>query len=500
MPLLPVVDVTEHRLAGDPDDTASIERAVAFARVEGIGVIYFPAGEYLVGGEPRGALIHAEQGLTFLGEGPCSLLKRVDLALADDFESSSGMLEFSVCQDITIRHLGLDANGLQPGRAAQEGRVQALLSFDACERVWIEDVTVVDSSPRSLGEPEDFLSLEKISHHYDSAQHVAFGFQGGSDIRVIGNRLTGAGIAVHGGAARVRIARNFLESPLGHGIALGSSAPDEGTITDVDIDDNQVIDPLVFGIVAADIPPSPAEGGSMEFAGAGFRGVRIRRNTVWKRDRVLYGRGIVVGRLQTRPLTTSEDPVAPYERFTIAGNLVNVGTALTRDPPAGFPGTFQHESRLVAGTWMQTPNATLEDLDSRDGRPRVAEALQSVPFFEQARITDNQVYGAEYNVVDGDAVAFSLANLVRSQVAGNGTDVSDDGVRLEHAALATHVHDNRALVWRVAYRCVASVESNVFIGNATLNDRLSGSWRNWSRTRWVIEAGMLPVLDGGDDA
>jgi len=483
---LPVVNVTAYRQADDPDDSASIVRAAAAAMEQDVPIVYFPSGEYLVGGDPVGAVIRGARGLTFMGEGDCSTLKRIDLADVDDFESAGGLLYFGACHDITITHLRFDANGLQPGPAAEGGAARNLVYFDVSERVWIEDVTVIDTSTRSSGALDDFIALDRISHHYDSAHHVAFGFGAGTDIVVVRNRLYRSGIAVHGGARRVRIAENLVFDPYGHGIAVGSSRLGDA-IEDVDIRDNHVESPLIFGIVVADIRPSPQAGElTQEFESPGFRRVRITGNTVIKEWQE-YARGIVVGRLES----ARGREVARFEDIRIAGNTID----LTRDgnrplvPSDAGEDSFIAERHRLAGIWMQ-----LADIGDVEGETRLAKEnrFDAAEAFERAVIVDNVVSGARYGLLRTDGAGIHAENLRRSEVGGNGVFDSDDGIVLANAAAATHVHDNRVLVLRIGYRCEDSLSGNVFIGNARLADDVEGFG-----THWVIDRGT-PRLDGGD--
>lgn len=491
---LPVVNVTAYRQVDDPDDSASIVRAAAAAMEHDVPIVYFPSGEYLVGGDPVGAVIRGATGLTFMGEGDCSTLKRIDLADVDDFESAGGMLYFGDCHDITITHLRLDANGLQPGPAAEGAAARNLVTFDVCDRVWIEDVTVIETSHRPSGLLDDFIALDRISHHYDSGHHVAFGFSGGTDIVVVRNRLFFSGVSVHGGARRVRIAENLVFQPFGHGIAVGSSHVGEA-IEDVDIRNNHVEAPLIFGIVVADIRPTAQAGElTQEFESPGFRRVRITGNTVIK-SWSEYVRGIVVGRLEN----ARGREVAPFEDIRIAANTIDLTSSDLRPlvPSDAGPDSFIAERHRLAGIWMQLPDVGEGDVAGLIASDELARSMRRNRFealegFERAVVVDNVVSGARYGLLRTDGAGIHAENLRRSEVGGNGIFDSDDGLVLANAAAATHVHDNRVAVLRIGYRCEDSLDGNVFIGNARLVDDVEGFG-----THWVIDEGT-PRVDGGD--
>lgn len=481
VPPLPIIDVTDHRVLGVDDPTA-IRNAVDAAIAANISFVYFPPGEYLLGRfEGNPSLRFADlRCITFFGDGDCSVLRRIDDADADDVFSAACIFGFDRCTDITIMDMSVDLNGFQPNFGASQ---RSVLEFLECSRVSVENVTFTDSGSRVAGDLSGdlsaFLHPRRISHRFDTAHHLALGFGGVDDLAVRRNRFVTCGLAVHGGS-RIRIADNTFDRSHGHAIAVGASV--EGVRhDDVEIVGNFVDRPLGFGVVVADIPPTPlgrldssgdpALGVPPGFHAAGMNGIRIEGNTVLKPEPAHYPRGIVVGLLHF--LGTDEggveevNPGTLYSNVVVRDNLVDLRTLLSRAPPEGPANTFPVELRRVAGVWLQVPASTAE----RWSDPALAA-------FERAVVTGNSIKGAKYDEVANGAGVVAI-HLRRSEIAGNGLYGCDVGLFLG-VVNACHIHDNRAQVLGLAYRC-GLISSDTFSGNATVED---GEGR--ADTRWDI--------------
>lgn len=438
---LPVFAVTDYGALVGEDDTGAIMDAVADAIAADGGIIYFPAGDYVIGGgaAPQ-VLVEDAHCLTFLGEGDCTILRR------EGTDPDAGIFLFVRCTDIVMRSLALDANGFEPPFDSEQ---RALAQFEACERVRIEDVYAFDSNVA----PIDDVDPDVINHRYDTAHHVAVGFysDGPEDLRdllVQRCRLETLGIAVHG-ASRVRIQDNTVTEARGHGIAVGARASTQ-TNRDIDIVGNAVADAWAFGIVAADIAPTGSQ-----IVSTRMERVRIQGNRVTKTRRT-YERGIVVGLLDEVDLEPGSARPADYGQITVTGNVV-VLSAPAEELRSDIFLEFGERAK-VGGIWLEVP--------LQEGQPFMRT-------FRRSQVTSNQVSGARSGesqdlAQDRLGRGIQATHLAECEIGGNVIEDSDRGVELEGIVFRTHVHDNSVEATVHAYRFGQSLGSNTFNGNADL--------------------------------
>lgn len=466
---MPFFDVTV-AVAYDPADVGpAILEAVAEAVAAGGGVVYFPPGEHVVGETVEVADAHC---VRFLGEGRSSVLRRTRREFPD--EDLSGILRFERCTGIVIERLALDANSFQPPEGSNQ---RALVQFDvSAEHINVQDVRAFDGAPEDPG-ADDFTA---ISHRYDTSHHVAFGFwspnaSGCRDITITRCRLETLGIAVHG-ASRVRIVDNEIIGPIGHGIAVGAGMNAQSN-EDVWIQGNRIAEPRRFGIVAADIPPTPEAGFEPPAMMPGpLKRIRIERNSVTK-SLALWARGIVVGLLDHR--SGSEAFTTLYEDIFVSDNRVDLSTTEPRFGSLGEGSSPAEESRRVAGVWLQAQPSQPPD------RPPTSA-------FRHARVTGNVIRGARRDEGGGGAGVVAW-NLRESEVGGNGIYGADHGVVLAGELLGTHLHDNRAEARERPFRYGTSLGRNTFGSNATLDFASQETFWAWEGTA------ESDRFNGGDD-
>jgi len=471
---LPVLNVTDYGALVGADDTGPIMDAIADATLAGGGIIYFPGGDYVIGGgDPPQVVVEGAHCLTFLGEGDCTVLRR------EGTDPDAGIFLFSRCTDIVMRSLALDANGFEPPFDSPQ---RALAQFELCERVRIEDVHAFDSNAAPIAD----VDPDVINHRYDTAQHLAFGFYSDRpenlrDLLVQRCRLETLGIAVHG-ASRVRIQDNTVTEARGNGIAVGARASTQ-TNRDIDVVGNTVTDAWAFGIVAADIAPTGSQ-----IVSTRLERVLIRDNRVTKTRRT-YERGIVVGLLDAVDLEPGSARPAEYSQISVTGNVVVLSAPAEELPPD--PRAEPRERAHVGGIWLQVP---------------VQEGQPFVRTFRRTLVTSNQVSGARSGEPPGGDLPLAggrgihATHFADCEIGGNVIEDCDRGIRLEGIVFRTHVHDNSVVASDHPYRFGESLGSNTFNGNADLLPPRDGEIAIARQAVWGHDE-AVPLTDrflGGD--
>lgn len=484
----PVVNVLDYAVPDGSDQTRGIQAAIDDVPAAG-GVLFFPAGTWGVG-SVEVLRLTLRTSITLLGTFGCSILQRVPGAEggphADlDYDRGPGILSITLCSDVVIAGMVFDANGF----VTAEPNQRALVACSFSRGIRIERNRVLDSAPN------DSLSRHPFRGSYGDAHAVGFGLfddpqlgrpEPCEDVLIRDNVLQGWGIAVHD-AKRVRVTGNRIESPLGHGIAIGGEL-DGAVHEDVEITGNSVTAPAAFGIAVADSGPQEGEGGPTCEA----RRIRVARNSVRIDSLTGAMRGIVVGLLFER----QSPPVPPYPVFEdveIADNFVELpGRSGLRPPEVGLLDLgAEGEPDSLVGVWARIGSLFpgLFDELGPGSFPLVAPE-----HFLRLRVTGNVVVGAR-STRGGSGVV--VHNNYSCEIAANAVYESTNGIDLRDAAYRCHVHDNRVEAEHAAgeppgvpYQIAWSAGGNTFSANAIHG----GRWPH--QPVWRIRGAVIDVGGG----
>jgi Pectate lyase superfamily protein len=211
----PRIDVREHGAKGNgfTNDTAAIQAAIDNS-VSG-SIIYFPRGTYLV----DTFKVMSRSGLTFLGEGFDSIVRRIP--------SAGRIATFEGSADIVIKDIAFDNNGIIPFGG---------IAFYDMRRVRIENTRFFDSKPQPWTSRQDRY-----------AYVFARGRNPSEDVWLVNNAIENLQVELDH-MRRVRVEGNSVTRAY-RTAGIGIFTIADGAIAeDYMITKNKIIDPFSVGI------------------------------------------------------------------------------------------------------------------------------------------------------------------------------------------------------------------------------------------------------------
>lgn len=412
----PVTDVRAFGAMGDgvTDDTIAIRTAIG--RTRDGGVVYFPAGTYLLFGPGNWGnflWLSDRRCLTFRGDGAgCSVIRRADGPLGDF--SFLPMFIFAHCEELAIEDLAIDGNGVANwGDEAETNLGIYVAAFVGCRGIRIERTRWLDS---------------RLAHVPSAHGGVALLFgdtldadgTGCDDVAVVDNAFDQTGLWIARGH-RIKINNNRLTGgPRSYSIRV-AAATFGVELSDVEITDNLIVDSNGTGIWWH------AKNGET----VGSRRVRIAENSILRSQE----RGILI----ERSGSSARD-------FIVEGNLVQ---------------NREGSGRLVSGRRLSDLEAAIMILGATS-RSSLDNNEFASSFFEDLVVRNNTVIGFRSRGI-------TVTGCDKSTITGNAVLDCQEGIHLE-ALKRTHIASNRVSVLATGYALIDSLGFNVFAGNAALHE------------------------------
>lgn len=441
---LPVTNVRGFGALGNglTDDTRAIQDAID-ATLDGESV-YFPVGTYLCGPIE----ISHRSCLKFMGDGPCSVIKR---AASDP---PRPMLRATDCANLEVRDLTFEADGF----ASAGGEFGlALIGFYRSSGVHFWRTTITDAQGRAVPERRRNgpLGLEVVGerHQIDGAliHDCSFSYYG-----------------IHlAHARRSRIYHNVINTPPRFGIWVGSETHPQHS--DIEVSGNTILDAYGAGIAVADGQMDDPE----DLFDVSMERIRIVGNTIRNLVRHGYSEeadkrlGIFVGAWGTvRPTIDETHKDGPaHKDIWVADNVVLNAEVLE-----------ELETRQHFGISLRVEPETIVHADARTGAISRddQQVLRAAAAFERAVVAGNTVQGWLKGI--------QLSNLRFSQIAKNRVaGCLEQGFFLGENFFQNLITGNtsRACGER-SFLLDNSLGKNVFMGNSSLEGDLRAYWGSGS--------------------
>ncbi|MEX0775717.1 MAG: glycosyl hydrolase family 28-related protein [Phycisphaeraceae bacterium] len=377
--------VRDHGATGDgvTDDGPAIKKAFD-AAPDGTGV-YFPKGTYFFA---NGIVITNRKGLTVTGD-PGALLKAAG-------GRSKFILSFETCDDITVKGLRFDLNGVThfgPG-----------LAFLNAHRIRIDANHFFDSNYQPKMTSDRYAIAFRLSKD-----------RGNEDIWITNNLVEHLQVEVDT-ARRVHIINNRSIAPeLACGFGTFTLIKD-AFVEDIEFIGNYVEDPQAYGICVT---------GDGERDGASMRRILIANNIIVAKKRAPMLAAIMVGTRSDKEEVTK----SLWEGVTIINNTIWYGPNVKkRHQEAGIRVQCSKPGEVL--TMVRISGNTIID---EAGIASVGIEAQQL---QDAVISDNAVYGTR--------VGMRLAgDWKRSLVQGNRvTDVDGEAYVLEASGGENRFYNN----------------------------------------------------------